>query len=486
MSRPDESSPADTDSAESRRTARHFRRLYILALGTVALLAIGGQVLVQYALASQSRSGRVVNEAGFQRMLSQRLSLKLTLLERGAEAERAEQLAEIVRLRDQWRQAHLDLIESSRELAFGRAARSSIEDMFERVGHPLEAIATVVDRLEQGQELTPAMAAAVLHNQEVFLPLMDATVRELELSVAGRVAWLQKLELGLLLVTLAVLVVEALLVFRPAVARLQRTLVELERRRLETAGRLDSLRHLSAGIAHHFNNILTSVMGNAELIRIESKGDRQRMDFAEAQVQQCQRAADIVAELLLYSGNAQPQPRPVGLARWLRDAMDALPAPPAGVTLEVDIKEDTVARVDGDLLHKALEGLVANAYEAMTARQGRVTVTLDQDVLGEPKPMAGPYHLALPAGLYATLEVADAGVGISRYDLDHVFDPYFTRKSFGRGLGLASILGVAHAHHGGVQIESTEGEGTTVTLYLPLALESSADVVRRRQSVRDN
>ena len=81
--------------------------------------------------------------------------------------------------------------------------------------------------------------------------------------------------------------------------------------------------------------------------------------------------------------------------------------------------------------------------------------------------MSSSSSALLPPGLYACIQVTDQGEGISADELEDIFDPYHTRKQFGRGLGLAAILGVAHGHGGGVTLESVPGRGSVASLYLP-------------------
>ncbi len=452
----------------------------MIALGTVAALAIVGQVVVQYALVEQRASGHVVNQAGRQRMLSQRLTLKALLLEEAASEERLAVINEMRLLNELWLTSHSDLIEAARRLAADDAARDSLLGLLAELERPMLAVSGVVAKLVEGGSLDPVQRRLLLRNQEIFLPLMDAAVRQLEQSATARVTALQRVELGLLFFTLVVLAIEALLVFRPAVDRLARTLAELEQKRRTSAGRLESLRHLAGGIAHHFNNILTSILGNAELIRLDAEPHGRVAGYAEAQVRQCERAAGMISQLVLYGGDRKIDPRPTALGPWLRGVIRDLPSSARGGTVEFEVVEDAVAEIDGALLHQAIEGLMANAAEAMADRSGSVCLELDQEILSAPKSMAGPYDLQLPPGLYARIRVIDQGVGIQRTEIDQIFDPFYTHKSFGRGMGLASILGVAHAHQGAIEVESVPEQGTTVSLYLPISVETPRPEPGRR------
>jgi signal transduction histidine kinase len=461
-----ESNAGEPFRQSSRNAARHFRRLYLAAFSLIAGLAITGQVLVQRSLNSQLNGSHIVNQAGAQRMLSQRISLKI-LLHDGTQSDAPAQLREIAALRDRWVAAHAALVPQVEEVAYDRAARTALAGLLDNLHQPLQRMAALVDRLVAKGSLSPAERREVLTDQEIFLPLMDAVVLGVEQSVSARVAFLQNLELGLLVTTLVVLVLEAVLVFRPAVLRLEASLAQLEHRGRQAARRLQSLRHLAGGIAHSFNNILTGILGHAQLQRMDAQASRQSTEFIDAQIEGGRRAAEIVSQLLLYSGQGRFDLQPTPLGPWLHDL--ALSFTPRGspVAISVEVIEDSAAAVDRKAVSQAVKGLVANAVEAMAGRSGAVEVRLLQASLTEPLSMSGPYRTELPPGLYACIRVTDQGEGISAEELDHIFDPYHTRKQFGRGLGLAAILGIAHGHGGGIELASQPGCGTIASLYLP-------------------
>ena len=161
---------------ESRDTARHFSRLYITALSLIAVLAIVGQVLVQRSLVSQYGGSHIVNEAGYQRMLSQRITLKMTLYDEAQPDSRA-QIRAIEALRDRLgRRALLDLVDHVDKVAFGGTAETALARLLDDLHQPLERISVLVDRLANRGSLTAAERSELLTDQEIFLPLMDAVV----------------------------------------------------------------------------------------------------------------------------------------------------------------------------------------------------------------------------------------------------------------------------------------------------------------------
>ena len=450
----------------SRNTARYFRRLYIGALSLIAALAITGQVLVQRSLTSQRSGSHLVNQAGAQRMLSQRISLKL-LLYVPAQPEALAQFREIEALRDRWLASHAVLVAQVNEVADDQATRAALTGLLENLYQPMHRLAAMVDTLAAQGSLTPEQRKAILTDQEIFLPLMDAVVLGFDQSISARTGFLQKLEMGLLSTTLLVLALEAVLIFRPAVRRLEASLAQLEHRGQQAARRLESLRHLAGGIAHSFNNILTGILGHAQLMRLDALASRQSTEFIDAQLEGGRRATEIVSQLLLYSGHGKYDLQPISLGPWLLGLARSLQPHNSPVEVVVEVIEDSVASVDRPAITQAVNGLVANAVEAMAGRSGRVQVRLLQASLTEPQTMSGPYRTELPPGLYACIQVTDQGEGIGANELEDIFDPYHTRKQFGRGLGLAAILGVAHGHGGGVVLESVPRRGSVASLFLP-------------------
>lgn len=446
----------------------------MLALGLIAGLAIAGQILVQDSLERQREGGQIVNTAGYQRMLSQRISLKLVVFQAGQPTAR-EDLNAILSLRDRWVAAHEKLSVQVGKLAYGEAAQATMESLLSEVAAPLRRISAMADRLAVQGKLTEDDRRTLLADQEIFLPLMDAVVLGLEKSVRARVAYLQGVEFVLLGLTLVVLALEALLIFRPAVQRLQASLEQLEQRNRQSAKRLESLRHLAGGVAHHFNNLLTGILGHADLQRVDAIASGQSTEYIDAQITGCHRAADIVSQLLKYSGYGPLLCQPLSLGPWLQGLGAKSTSAQSKIYVEVEVMEEAVASVDPAALTQAVEGLLANALEAMKGHLGTITLRLEQVALAEPRVMSGPYQLELPPGLYACLRVIDHGVGMTAEQMNTMFEPFHTNKEFGRGLGLAAILGIVHGHGGGIEVVSQYRRGSTVSIFLPLLIDPAGN-----------
>lgn len=250
--------------------------------------------------------------------------------------------------------------------------------------------------------------------------------------------------------------------------------------RLMEAERLESMGRIAGGVAHDFNNLLVSVMGNAELLATSpeiSSGDRALV--ADIQIAS-ERAAGLVRQLLAYAGRGRATLKAVRLEEAVRDSVRLVESGQRGAaSLDVRVlapgvsvwADDTqLGQVIGNLLHNAIDAV----REAPQADR-RVEVSLDLREVGADElamntiPGATP-----PPGRYAELVVRDAGVGISEEDLKRLFEPFFTRKTQGHGLGLSAVQGIVKRHGGAILVESHPGRGTAFTVLLPAAPEREA------------
>lgn len=240
---------------------------------------------------------------------------------------------------------------------------------------------------------------------------------------------------------------------------------------LRHAQRLESVGQLTGGIAHDFNNLLTVIQGNLQVLDDwpSVAADEGARDLVAAATRASRRGAELTAKLLAFSRRQMLQPKRVELpqfvpplAELLRRTLDAR------IHIEVAIDPDTPAcRADPGQLEAALVNSAINARDAMP----------DGGTLSfrawrcDEAPVAVDPEAWRDGGV--ALSVADTGVGMSEAVLARAFEPFFTTKEAGRGtgLGLATIHGFAHQSRGGVTLESRPGQGTTLTLYLPLADE---------------
>ncbi len=243
---------------------------------------------------------------------------------------------------------------------------------------------------------------------------------------------------------------------------------------LVRAEKLESLRVLSAGVAHDFNNIIAVVVGNAEFgLQLVEDGSPVRFalhDIREAGL----RAGELVQQMLRFAGKREAVHEPVNLTEVAAEMLRLLErALGDGVRIRTDFDAEPLV-VAGDVvgLRQVVMNLVVNAGEAMagsgtlTVRTGRTEVTRGYLRSCRRKTCSGCESAA--PGAYACLEVEDTGTGMDAATRERVFDPYFSTKFAGRGLGLAAVLGVVRGHGGFIVVESERGRGTTFRVYLPL------------------
>jgi two-component system cell cycle sensor histidine kinase/response regulator CckA len=261
----------------------------------------------------------------------------------------------------------------------------------------------------------------------------------------------------------------------------ERKQAEAERRALEQrawrAQKLESLAVLAAGVAHDLNNLLATILGHANLVRMELPPDaavRTDLDGIELAANE---AAALARQLLAYSGRGSVARELVDLGQVIEQAA-GLVAP--AIARQVDLRyrlAGEVPRVEGDptQLRQVAVNLITNAAEAIGSGGGSVTAVVDMKEVDESMLRSAYGAEALPPGRYACVEVTDTGPGIPEDVLPRIFDPFFTTKRAGRGLGLATVLGIVRAHGGTIQVETRLGQGTTFRVLLPVAGEPAGN-----------
>jgi len=240
--------------------------------------------------------------------------------------------------------------------------------------------------------------------------------------------------------------------------------------------RIESLRVLARGVAHDFNNVLGTVVGHLTFVdqALPTEGPtRDLLGRAQAGIR---RASGLVEQLLLYSGSGEHRAEATDLGILILEQRPELESALAGrAQLRYELAPDLrPVHVDRAQLRQLLMNLATNAGEAMTGR-GTVTVrTALRSVTREDRARWSRTGTLLPEGPYAVIEVDDDGCGMSEEILARAFDPFYSTKFVGRGLGLATALGVARAHRGGIDAASRPGAGTKITVLLPIGVTMAA------------
>ena len=256
-----------------------------------------------------------------------------------------------------------------------------------------------------------------------------------------------------------------------------RILAEEERRKLEEqiqhAQKLESLGILAGGIAHDFNNLLMGVLGNASLALLDlPKGSPVRHSVEQIE-KTARAAADLTNQMLAYSGKGRFMVEPVDISKLVKDMAGLLKV---SISKKVDLKFDfdqdlPPVEADAAQLRQVIMNLIINASEAIGDEPGVVSVRTGT-VEADSSFFAETYtHDNLPEGAYVYLEVADSGCGMDQETIGRIFDPFFTSKFTGRGLGLAAVLGIVRGHKGAVRVQSEPGQGTTIRVVFPPATD---------------
>jgi two-component system, cell cycle sensor histidine kinase and response regulator CckA len=239
--------------------------------------------------------------------------------------------------------------------------------------------------------------------------------------------------------------------------------------KLLDAQKLESLGILAGGIAHDFNNLLTGILGNVSLMRLElpiSSALCEHVDQIEAVTI---RAADLCRQLLAYSGKGRFVVRPLDLTEVTRQTAPLLQLSVGkNATLRLDLS-DELPPVDADAtqMRQVLINLVVNAAEALGDRAGVISVSSGM-LYAEGEYLRNTFLAPdLAEGNYVFVEVSDNGCGMGPDTQAKIFDPFFSTKFIGRGLGLSAVLGIVRGHKGAIKVYSELGRGTTIKLLFP-------------------
>ncbi len=248
-----------------------------------------------------------------------------------------------------------------------------------------------------------------------------------------------------------------------------------EREKLENHNRLlqksESLGRMAAAIAHHFNNHLHAVMGNLELALHEQTGrDRERVEYLQGAMQAASKGSEVSQSMLTYLGQSSSKPGKLDLSLTCSRILPMLQAiMPEHGSLTTDLPADVVVNADAGRIQQVLTHLVSNAAESSQGQPVKVHLAVRTFLAAEVAAQrCFPIEFKPAAAVYSCLEVRDDGCGISSSDLERIFDPFFSSKFTGRGLGLAVVLGIAKSYRGAIAVTSQAGQGSVFRVFLPL------------------
>lgn len=221
------------------------------------------------------------------------------------------------------------------------------------------------------------------------------------------------------------------------------------------AQKMESLGLLAGGVAHDFNNLLVGVLGNASLAREVLPPDNPAAAYLEAIEVAGHRASELANQMLSYAGRASYELKPVDLANLVQEMLALLAANiPRTIDIRFDVRtESAVIDADATQLRQVIMNLVTNGAQAIGTNPGTLALTVDE--------------AQLEGRGAVMLRISDDGCGMTPEVRAHLFDPFFSTKQSGRGLGLAAVLGIVRGHGGEIEVETNPGEGTTFRIRLP-------------------
>jgi PAS domain S-box-containing protein len=244
-------------------------------------------------------------------------------------------------------------------------------------------------------------------------------------------------------------------------------------RQLQQTQRLESLGVLAGGIAHDFNNILAVIMGNCSLAEMDYE---KAGDYIPMILQASERAAGLCRQMLAYAGKSQFVQANVNFGAQVADAVKMLQSTlPQNVAIKFEGSPDIPEiKADASQITQVAMNLVINASEAIGEAQGEIRVAISTYLIKDGQTEKDYLGKIIPSGWYVCLEVSDNGCGMSAETYNRIFEPFYSTKFAGRGLGMSAVLGIVTSHGGALQLLSQPGQGTTFKIFLPLQINHAA------------
>lgn len=235
---------------------------------------------------------------------------------------------------------------------------------------------------------------------------------------------------------------------------------------LQQEQKLEALKTLAGGIAHNFNNLNMGIQGNASLMLLETDPAHPNFEKLKRIEKLVQKGSKLINQLLGYAGEGRYEVKRVGLNQILEEISKSLMDTKEEIEVHMDLADNLFAiQADQRQIEQILQNLLANAVDAMP--QGGCLYLKTMNVTNvdmrnkpyQPKP-----------GNYVLFTVTDTGVGMDQETLERIFEPFFSMKGVGKGLGLglASVYGIVKAQGGYIDVHSRKGNGTTFQIYLPV------------------
>ncbi len=258
---------------------------------------------------------------------------------------------------------------------------------------------------------------------------------------------------------------------------------------VQQAQKDEGIGFLAGAIAHEFNNLLTGILGNTELVMELSANNEKLLDHAQRIEVASTRAAELTRQLLAYAGKGRTSVERVAVSSLIRAVASRFaPSIPPGVELRVRA-EDGAGPISGDSrqLAQCLANIVTNSVEALGEREGLIEIWSEKCVADRGILDASLLGWNLPEGEYVAIAVRDSGPGVDEETKKRMFEPFFSTKSEwrvgGRGLGLSAAMGIVRNHRGAIDVRNVPGDGLTIRLLFPAQGEAESTPVPQAPAV---
>jgi signal transduction histidine kinase len=252
--------------------------------------------------------------------------------------------------------------------------------------------------------------------------------------------------------------------------------------RVQDQEKRESLSVLAGGLAHDFNNLLTGIVGNADLLSLHIPPSSEMGSSVGAILLGAQRAADLLDKMLAYAGERHGSVERIDLHELVRDMADLMRASAARHCTLRHEGQPAAIEADPTQLRQVVMNLIINAADAVAEKSGEIAVTVGiESLTGRQLADIECSDDAIP-GEYAFVDVKDNGPGMDQATLSRIFQPFFTTKPTGHGLGLAAVQGIVHGHRGALRVNSSPGAGTAFRVWFPLAAPVSQKEGETRSS----
>jgi two-component system cell cycle sensor histidine kinase/response regulator CckA len=255
--------------------------------------------------------------------------------------------------------------------------------------------------------------------------------------------------------------------------------IETEKAKIEALNRQlqksECMGRMAGAIAHNFNNQLHVVMGNLEMAMDGLPSGVNSKESLISALQAARNASEVSSLMLTYLGQTPVKHEHIDLSEASRNSVTLLQATvPNGTIIKADFPAiGPVIRANASQIMQVLTNLVTNAWESADENRRGIGLTVKTVCASDiPTSPRFPVDWQPRDAVYACIEVADAGCGISENDIEKIFDPFFSTKFTGRGLGLPVVLGIVRAHHGAVTVESDSGRGSIFRVFFPVLIET--------------